>query len=116
MIKNPERIIIDNYDIKKDIKELIYDMDYKSEGITKIEINLIELNFYFHEWTYHINYEVFYPPINPLKNSTNSKVKSNINFYTSERHQSLDNKIEEYLDNYLTQSTRDKKLTELGIL
>jgi hypothetical protein len=43
-------------------------------------------------------------------------VKSNINFYSSERHQSLDNKIEEYLDNYLTQSKREEKLKELGIV
>jgi hypothetical protein len=75
-----------------------------------IEISLIELDFYFGEWTYHINYNINYNNNHPRYS------KQNINFYTCIRDKSLDNKIEQYLDNYLTQSKREEKLKELGIL
>ena len=108
MIKNPKHFLFGN-DIHNDIIHLIHDMEWKKfERLPDIEIHSITLTKYFHKWTYYINYTVFNP--------SPDRVKSNINFYSSERHKSLDNKIEQYLDNYLTQSTRDKKLKELGIV
>ena len=106
MIKNPKYFLFGN-DMHNDIINLIHDMDWK-ETLPDIEINSITLTKYFDKWTYYINYTAYNPSPN--------KVKSTINFYSSERHQSLDNKIEQYLDNYLTQSTREEKLNQLGIL
>jgi hypothetical protein len=84
-------------------------MTWEETGhLPDIEIHSIALTKYFDKWTYYINYTVLNP--------SPDRVKSNINFYSSERHQSLDNKIEEYLDNYLTQSKREEKLKELGIV
>ena len=88
-------------------------MNWKETEKKRIKINTIRLTRYFDKWTYYINYTTYskepflFPP---------DEVKSNINFFTSERDKSLDNKIEQYLDNYLTQSKRDKKLIELGVL
>lgn len=112
MIKNPKHFLFGN-DIQEDIINLIHDMNWndmnwKETEKKRIKINTITLTKYFDKWTYYINYTVF----NPSPNI----VKSNINFFTSERDKSLDNKIEQYLDNYLTQSKRDKKLIELGVL
>ena len=108
MIKNPKHFLFGN-DIHEDIIDLIHDMNSKeTERLPDIEIHSIALTKYFSKWTYYINYIVFNP--------SPDRVKSNINFYSSERDKSLDNKIEQYLDNYLIQSTRDKKLKELGIV
>ena len=102
MIKNPKYTSFEN-DVHKDIIKLIQEMNGES---SEIKINIIELNKFFGKWTYYINYNAYNP---------SPRVKSNINFYSSERHQSLDNKIEQYLDNYLIKSHRDKKLEELGL-
>jgi hypothetical protein len=108
MIKNPKHFLFGN-DIHNDIIHLIHDMNPKeTDHLPDIEIHSITLTKYFDKWTYYINYTAY--------NTSRDRVKSYINFYSSERHQSLDNKIEQYLDNYLTQSTRDKKLKELGIV
>ena len=106
MIKNPKYFLFGN-DIHNDIIHLIHDMDWK-ETLPDIEIHTITLTKYFDKWTYYINYTAYNPSPN--------KVKSYINFYSSERHQSLDNKIEQYLDNYLIKSHRDKQLTQIGIV
>ena len=108
MIKNPKHFLFGN-DMHEDIIHLIHDMTPKeTDHLPDIEIHSITLTKYFDKWTYYINYTVFNP--------SPDRVKSNINFYSSERNQSLDNKIEQYLDNYLTQLDRDKKLKELGIV
>ena len=108
MIKSTKHFLFGN-DIHEDIIDLIHDMNWKeTERLPDIEIHSIALTKYFSKWTYYINYTVFNP--------SPDRVKSNINFYSSERDKSLDNKIEQYLDNYLIQSTRDKKLKELGIV
>ena len=112
MIKNPKYTVFET-DVHKDIIKLIHEMNDKIDHrmkreSSKIEINTIELNKYFEKWTYHINYTAYYPTL--------AIVKSNINFYSSERHSSLDNKIEQYLDNYLIKSHRDKQLEELGLV
>ncbi len=108
MIKNPKHFLFGN-DIHEDIIDLIHDMNSKeTDHLPDIKIHSITLTKYFDKWTYYINYIVFNP--------SPDRVKSNINFYSSERDKSLDNKIEQYLDNYLIQSTRDKKLKELGIV
>lgn len=108
MIKSPKHFLFGN-DIHNDIINLIHDMTWEETGhLPDIEIHSIALTKYFDKWTYYINYTVLNP--------SPDRVKSNINFYSSERHQSLDNKIEEYLDNYLTQSKREEKLKELGIV
>ena len=106
MIKNPKHFLFGN-DIHKDIIHLIHDMTWK-ETLPDIEIHSITLTKYFGKWTYYINYTAYNPSLD--------RVKSNINFYSSERDQSLDNKIEQYLDNYLTQSKREEKLNQLGIV
>ena len=108
MIKNPKHFLFGN-DIHKDIIHLIHDMEWKKfERLPDIEIHSITLTKYFDKWTYYINYTAYNP--------SRDRVKSNINFYSSERDQSLDNKIEQYLDNYLTQLMREEKLKELGIV
>jgi hypothetical protein len=108
MIKNPKYFLFGN-DMHNDIIHLIHDMNWKEyERLPDIEINSITLTKYFGKWTYYINYTAYNPSLD--------RVKSNINFYSSERNQSLDNKIEQYLDNYLIKSHRDKQLTQLGIL
>ena len=108
MIKNPKHFLFGN-DIHNDIIHLIHDMTPKeTDHLPDIEIHSITLTKYFDKWTYYINYTVFNP--------SPDRVKSNINFYSSERNQSLDNKIEQYLDNYLTQSKREEKLNQLGIV
>ena len=106
MIKNPKYFLFGN-DIHNDIIHLIHDMDWK-ETLPDIEIHSITLTKYFDKWTYYINYTAYNPSPN--------KVKSTINFYSSERDPSLDNKIEQYLDNYLIKSHRDKQLTQIGIV
>ena len=115
MIKNPKHFLFGN-DIHKDIIHLIHDMIWKETGhLPDIEIHSITLTKYFDKWTYYINYTVFNPSLHWVL-SNSDRVKSNINFYSSERDPSLDNKIEQYLDNYLTQLTREEKFKELGIL
>ena len=117
MIKNPKHFLFGN-DIQEDIINLIHDMNWndmnwKETEKQRIKINSITLTKYFDKWTYYINYTTYskepflLPP---------DEVKSNINFYTSERDKSLDNKIEQYLDNYLIQLDREEKIKELGIL
>lgn len=113
MIKNPKHFLFGN-DIHEDIIDLIHDMNpKKTDQITDIEINSITLTKYFDKWTYYINYTIFKSNVNGA--IIRDRVKSNMNFYTSERDKSLDNKIEQYLDNYLTQSKREEKLKELGL-
>lgn len=114
MIKNPKHFLFGN-DIHNDIIHLIHDMEWKKfERLPDIEIHSIALTKYFSKWTYYINYTA-YNPSPEMDPFSTYRVKSNKSFYSSERHKSLDNKIEQYLDNYLIQSTRDKKLKELGI-
>lgn len=86
MIKNPKDIIFGD-DVYEDIIHLIHDMEWKKfEHLPDIEIHTMTLTKYFNKWTYYINYTAYFNP-------THDKVKSNINFYTSERDPSLDNKI-----------------------
>jgi len=105
MIKNPKHFLFGN-GIHEDIINLIHDMDWK-ETLPDIEIHSITLTKYFDKWTYYINYTAYNPSLD--------RIKSNINFYSSERDPSLDNKIEQYLDNYLIKSHRDKQLNKLGL-
>lgn len=112
MISSPRYIEIIDRGVYHDITYLMHDMrssDVYKMSETIIEISLIELDFYFDEWTYHINYNIDY------NNSHPRYSKQNINFYTCLRDKSLDNKIEQYLDNYLTQLKREEKLKELGL-
>ena len=113
MISSPRCIEIIDRGVYHDITYLMHDMrgSDKLYPISEptIEISLIELDFYFDEWTYHINYNIDYNNNHPRYS------KENINFYTCLRSKSLDNKIEQYLDNYLTQLKREEKLKELGI-
>jgi hypothetical protein len=111
MIKNPKYTEFGD-DVHKDIIDLIHDMELeKFKHLPDIEIHSIKLTKYFSEyfdkWTYHINFTSYNP--------SRDKMKLNINFYSSERDPSLDNKIEQYLDNYLIKSNRDKQLEKLGI-
>jgi hypothetical protein len=111
MISIPRYIEIIDQKVYNDITHLMHDMrEDDSNQIFQpiIEISLIELNLYFDKWTYHINYNINY-------NNHPIYSKQNINFYTCIRDKSLDNKIEQYLDNYLTQSKREEKLNQLGI-
>ena len=103
MIKNPKHFLFGN-DMHEDIINLIHYMDWK-ETLPFIEIHSITLTKYFGKWTYYINYTAYNPSLD--------RVKSTINFYSSERDPSLDNKIEQYLDNYLIKSHRDKQLNQL---
>ncbi len=106
MIKNPKFTQIGE-EVHDDIIELIKDIDtvsgihYSSKPYSNCEIKIksILLTLVFGKWSYLINYEIG---------------DKNMNFYTSERHSSLDNnKIEEYLDKHMTQIIRDEKIREI---
>ena len=116
MVSNPRKFIFDDAlldEVRREVANIILHMDTFSTSWFEVsdptvEVRSIALTLFDNEWTYLVKYTITMP-------LPKSEMRKNVNFISSQRHPSLDRKMEEYLDKIMQSVERDEKLMEIGI-